>query len=203
MRIRLSVCLATALVSMSGVAQSSDFDAIIQSCNDCHGDDGVSQWNDMPTIGGIDPFVHSEALYVYRDEARPCASSKYRQGDTDRPETTMCEVAAELSDDQIEEIAEYYAELEFVPAKQSFDADLAVVGKEIHDAECDRCHSDGGANPEDEAGILSGQWMGYLETTFAQYASGERDQPKKMKDKMDPLTADDTIALIHYYASQQ
>ena len=86
---------------------------------------------------------------------------------------------------------------------QDFDAALAEQGKAVHDAECGRCHSDGGANPDDEASILAGQWMGYLETTFAQYAAGEREQPKKMQEKLDALSADDTKALIHYYASQQ
>ena len=45
--------------------------------------------------------------------------------------------------------------------------------------------------------------MGYLEATFAEYGSGARIQDKKMKEKMDALSADDVKALIHYYASQQ
>ena len=115
----------------------------------------------------------------------------------------MCDVVAGLTDDQIEAIAAHYAALPFVPAEQEFDAALAERGKAIHDSECTRCHSDGGSNPEDEASILAGQWMGYLETTFAQYAAGEREQPEKMKEKMDALSAEDQTALIHYYASQQ
>lgn len=195
--------LLTIILIASGTAVAGDLDALIADCNGCHGDDGVSQWNDVPTIAGIDAFVHSDALYVYRDEARPCATSDYRQGDTSKAATSMCEVAADLSDDQIEALAEHYAALPFVRAKQEFDADLAAAGHIIHDRECARCHSDGGSNPEDEASILSGQWMGYLETTFAEYASGEREQMDKMKVKMDALSAEDTTALIHYYASQQ
>ena len=182
---------------------AADLDTLIEDCNGCHGDNGVSQWNDVPTIAGIDAFAHSEALYIYQDGARPCATGPYRQGDTSRPEASMCDVVADLDDDQIEAIADHYSQLDFVPAKQDFDAALAEAGKAIHDAECDRCHSDGGSNADDEASILAGQWMGYLETTFAQYAAGEREQPKKMQEKMDALSADDTKALIHYYASQQ
>ena len=115
----------------------------------------------------------------------------------------MCAVVADLSDDDIEALGDAYAELPFVAATQEFDAALAATGAAIHEAECDRCHSEGGANVEDEASILAGQWMGYLEDTFAQYASGDRPQDKKMKEKMDALSADDTKALIHYYASQQ
>ena len=191
------------LISSSGPVYAADLDALIEDCNGCHGDDGVSQWNDVPTIAGIDAFVHSEALYAYQDEARPCATGPYRQGDTSRPETSMCAVVADLDDDQIEAVADHYAGLPFVPAKQDFDADLAAKGEAIHADACDRCHSDGGSNVEDEASILAGQWMGYMETTFAQYAAGEREQPKKMQEKMDALSPDDTKALLHYYASQQ
>ena len=55
---------------------------------------------DVPTIAGLAPIVHEDALYIYADEARPCAESEYRQGDTSRPATTMCAIAAELSEDQ-------------------------------------------------------------------------------------------------------
>ena len=199
---RIHTLIMTIILTSCGAASAADLDAIIAGCDGCHGENGISQWNDVPTIAGIDAFVHSDALYVYRDEARPCAMSEYRCGDDKEP-TDMCAVTKELSDDQIEAIAEHYAALPFVPAKQEFDAELAAAGQVIHDRDCSRCHSDGGGNPEDEASILSGQWMGYLETTFAEYASGEREQMDKMKVKMDPLSEADVTALIHYYASQQ
>ena len=194
----------TLLASLLGApALAGDFDAVVKNCNDCHGNKGVSQWDDVPTIAGIDAFVHSEALYIYRDEGRPCGKSKYRQGDTSRAAASLCEIAADLDDEMIEKLAGHYAALPFVPAKQKFDAALAAKGKVIHERDCARCHSDGGSNPDDEAGILAGQWMGYLRDTFAHYAAGEREQLDKMKEKMDPLSADDVEALLHYYASQQ
>jgi sulfide dehydrogenase cytochrome subunit len=182
---------------------AADLDMTIQTCNDCHGENGVSQWDDMPTIGGMDAFTQADALYVYRDQERACAESAYRLGDTDRAATTMCETTAELSDDDIEAIAEHFAALTFVPAAQEFDAALAAAGAAVHKQECDRCHSEGGSSAEDEAGILAGQWMGYLRTSFAQYAADERPQDKKMREKMENLNADDIEALVHYYASQQ
>ena len=199
----ISTAISLTFGLFASVAMAGDLDAVVENCNSCHGNDGVSQWSDMPTIAGVPEFVGADALYIFRDEARPCTESEYRQGDTSRPATTMCAVAADLSDDMIDEVAAYYAGLPFVAAKQDFDADLAAKGKAVHDAECDRCHSEGGSNPEDEAGILAGQWMGYLEDTFAEYASGDREQPKKMEEKLNALSADDVKALIHYYASQQ
>jgi sulfide dehydrogenase cytochrome subunit len=201
---RVIIYFAATLFSMTfSAAYAGDLEAMMEDCNGCHGDDGVSQWTDVPTIAGLAEFVHVDALYVYKDEARPCSESEYRQGDTSRPATTMCAIAADLSEDDIDEIAAAYAELPYVKAKQDFDADLAAAGKALHDEHCDKCHSDEGTNPEDEAGMLGGQLMGYLTQSFADYASGDREQPGKMKEKMDLLSEDDVKALVNYYGSVQ
>jgi sulfide dehydrogenase cytochrome subunit len=196
----LFLIAATGLFS---AASASDIDAKMSACNDCHGDNGVSQWTDVPTIAGIDAFGHADALFQFRDKELPCSESKYRKGDTSRAATSMCAVAAALSDDEIEALADAYSALPFVPAKQPFDAAMAKAGAAVHDKLCDQCHSEGGSNVEDEASILAGQWAGYLEAAFANYLSGDRPQDKKMEEKMKALSADDVKALVNYYASQQ
>ncbi len=182
---------------------AGDLDAIVEDCNGCHGDNGVSQWDDVPTIGGLAEFVHADALFVFADGARSCAETEYRQGESSKPATNMCDVSAALSESEIEEIAAYYAALPYVKAEQDFDATLAAAGESVHDQHCNRCHANAGMDPEDEAGMLGGQRMGYLRSTFAEYASGEREQLGKMKEKMDLLSEADVEALLHYYASQQ
>ena len=199
----ISIAISLTLGLFASAAMAGDLDSIVADCNGCHGDNGVSQWTDVPTIAGVPEFVHSDALYLFRDEARPCSESQYKQGDTSKAATTMCAVTADLSDDQIDEVAAYYAGLPFVAAKQDFDAALAEAGKAVHEAQCDRCHSEGGSNPDDEAGILAGNLMGYLEAQLADYRAGEREQPKKMEEKIAELTDDDVKALVNYYASQQ
>lgn len=196
-----SIVTVLLLTARTGIA--GDVESLMQGCNDCHGDNGVSQSTDVPTIAGLAEFVHADALYVYRDKERPCADSAYRQGDTSRSATNMCAIAEQLSDDDIDALAAAYAELPYVRAKQDFDAALAATGKAIHEKSCDRCHSDGGTDPEDEAGMLGGQMLGYLRTTFAEYAAEERYQPEKMQEAMSQLSADDVEALLHYYASVQ
>jgi len=195
--------LSLALGLFAAAAGAQDLATVTENCNGCHGDDGVSQWSDVPTIAGLPEYTQGDALYFFRDNERPCSETKYKQGDTSRPATTMCAVTAELSDEMIDELAVHYSGMEFVAAQQEFDAGLAAAGKAVHDAQCEKCHSDGGANAEDEASILAGQWMGYLEATFAEYASGDREQDKTMKDKMDALSEADVTALLHFYASQQ
>lgn len=204
MKIRNLVCSATTILLLTAKAGfAGDVESLMQGCNDCHGDQGVSQWTDVPTIAGLAEFVHADALYIYRDEERPCADSAYRQGDTSRPETNMCAIANQLSDDDIDALAAAYAELPYVPAKQDFDAALAEAGKAIHDESCDRCHSKGGTDPEDEAGMLGGQQLGYLRGAFEEYAAESRYQPEKMQKAMSELSADDVEALLNYYASVQ
>jgi len=196
--------LATALLSMAfSTVHATDVDTLMSGCNGCHGEGGVSQSSDVPTIAGLAEFVHADALYLYLDDERPCAESKYRHGDTSRPATTMCAIAAELSEDDIDAIAAAYAELSYVKATQDFDAALAAAGEGLHKEHCDKCHSDAGTNAEDEAGMLGGQQMDYLRNSFKDFAAGTRGQPKKMKEKMDALSAEDAEALVHYYGSVQ
>ena len=197
------VALVCAVWILAPFANADALDDVEQ-CNSCHGEDGVSTESDIPTIAGASAFVIEEYMFQYLEDARPCRESKYRSGDTERPATDMCAIAKELGEDEIPEIAEYYSSKDFVAAAQEFDAAKAEVGKKVHRRDCEKCHSDGGSYADDDAGILAGQWIPYLEQVFADYESGERDMMEdKMKDKMDALDAEAVDALVHYYASMQ
>ena len=192
----LSVLLLAAtfgLLTLSGVAHSEGT-APTKMCQGCHGKDGVSMQPKVPTIAGMSAFVHADYLYAYRDGARTCDDPKSK---------AMCSMAAKLTDDQIEGLAEYFAGMEFKAAAQEFDADKAALGAGIHAENCAKCHSDGGGNPDDDASILAGQWMPYLQSSLAQFVSGTREQPATMQRKTEALSEADIEALTHYYASQQ
>lgn len=183
---------------------SAEIQDIVEQCNDCHGEDGVSTESDIPTIAGASAFVLEENMFQYREEGRPCQESKYRSGDTERPATDMCVIARDLSEDEILELAEFYSDKDFVAATQEFDATKAEAGRRIHKRDCEKCHSDGGSYADDDAGLLAGQWMPYLEHVFAGYAAGERDMLEdKMREKIEKLDTEQTEALLHFYASQQ
>jgi len=142
-------------------------------------------------------------MAAYRDKKRACVETKYRAGDTKRPKTTMCAVAAKLSADDTMKVVKDLSGEPFVKARQKFDAAKAATGKKIHGTQCEKCHSEGGGSADDDAGILAGQWMPYLKQTLADMMGGKRPNPEKMKVKTDPLKPDDVEALLHYYASQQ
>jgi len=176
----------------------ADVGDLVKSCDGCHSGDQAADSN-IPSIAGLPEYFHSDQLYLYRDKARPCSDATASDGST----TNMCNVTGDLSDEQIDALAAHYAVLPFVAAKQAFDPALAAAGEKVHARDCEVCHSDGGSNPEDEAGLLAGQRVGYLKATLGEYRAGEREQPEKMQPKLGALSDDDIKALLHYYASQQ
>ena len=182
---------------------SADITTLVKQCEDCHGKNGVSDQDDVPTIAGISAPVHGDYLLAYQEKSRPCHKSKYRHGDTTRPETDMCETASKLKQPDIDALAKHFSEQTFVPAKQAFDATKAEEGKKLHARDCAKCHTNGGREAADDASILAGQHLKYLQQAFADFKSGDREQSKKMADKWAKWTDADIEAVAHYYASLQ
>ena len=54
----------------------------------------------------------------------------------------------------------------------------------------------------DDAGILAGQWKGYLISTLQDYKNGDRWQPEKMQPATTALGEKDIQALAEYYARE-
>jgi sulfide dehydrogenase cytochrome subunit len=175
---------------------------LVDSCNDCHGDKGVTTAQDVPTIAGISAGVHGDALKAFKSKSRPCNKVSYKRGDTKR-QGDMCSVAARLTDAEMTALADHYGKLPFVPMKQTVDAAKAAAGKALHERDCKSCHSKGGRDPADEASILGGQPIGWMKATLADLKADKTEQPKKMKEKMSKLSDADLEALAQYYGSEQ
>jgi cytochrome subunit of sulfide dehydrogenase len=165
---------------------------LIESCEHCHGPNGVSTRPDVPTIAGISAAVHGDALKAYRAKTRPCPT--VNNGD-------MCTVAAQLSDAQIADLAAFFAAKPYAAQKQSVDAAKAAQGQAIHTRDCKMCHSGVGGDPADDAGILAGQPIGWLKEMLTAARAGKIDQPAKMKAVTSKLSDADIEALAHFYAS--
>lgn len=195
---RITTALAATLIAGTAFA---DVATLVKDCEGCHGTNGASQWTDMPTIAGISKTVHADYLTAYQNKERPCTKSKFRQGDTKRPETDMCAVTAKLSEADIQGLAAHFAAKPFVAAKQAVDAAKATAGAAIHKKDCEKCHTEGGKVADDDASILTGQQLGYLKKAMEEFNSGKRPQEKNMKKKMDALKPADLEALANFYAS--
>ena len=184
-----------------GSAQASSLANHIKTCSYCHGKDGASTESDVPIIGGYSVEFLVNNLKAYRDKDRDCPETKYRSGPDKGKKSSMCQIVKDLKDGDIRQIAVYLSKKKFVRAKQKFDPALAAKGKDIHDMYCEKCHSDGATQAKDDAGMMAGQWIPYLTQAIAEFQDGKRPIPKKMKAKLNEVTADDIKALIQFYGS--
>jgi sulfide dehydrogenase cytochrome subunit len=171
-------------------------------CADCHGKDGVSADQDMPTIAGISAFALEEQLGQYKAKSRPCAKVKFLSGDHPAgAQDDMCSIAAKLSAADATALSEHFAGLRFVAFKNAADATKVAAGKKYHEANCEKCHTAGGSAAEDDASILAGQPKGYLVQAMKELRAGQREMDKKMAPKIKVLKDADVEALIEFYAS--
>jgi len=184
---------ATVLLAASQLASAAT-PGIVEACKACHAEDGSGVGKRIvPVISGM-PAVHiEEALYAYVDGARECLE-----------EPVMCETVALLSDDNIADLAEYFAAIPRPSLEEEIDEALAAIGEPVHRRLCARCHV-----PPDDPDVadvlgppLHGQRADYLEYALQAYLSGTRENLlDEMKEKISLLDEGDVEALAHYYGS--
>jgi sulfide dehydrogenase cytochrome subunit len=115
----------------------------------------------------------------------------------------MCEITRDLSESDITQIGEYFADRKFVRTVQTYDAELAKKGEAIHVSKCEVCHTKSASTPGDNIGILAGQKMDYLREQIKFVKDGKRITSKKMKLKLDTLSDTELEAVVQYYGSFQ
>jgi cytochrome subunit of sulfide dehydrogenase len=169
-------------------------DELIDSCNECHGEAGISTKPDVPIIAGISPFAFEISMVAYTDGSR---IAREMEGNDMKKEVEK------LSPKQLQQVIDHYSALPFIAAKQTVDSGLAAAGKKLHEDKCERCHTENGSLADDDSSILAGQWKAYLLAELTAYSKGERTGSKKMMAAMEGLTEQDLQALAEFYAGQK
>lgn len=190
-------------LAVASGASAADVNKLAEGCASCHGKDGANAESDVPNIGGFSAKYFAITMEHYKKKERPCVETKVRSGDKKGTTSDMCQVVKDISDDDIKQVAEYFAGKKFVRTAQKFDAALAAKGKSIHDRSCEKCHSEAASKADDDAGILAGQKMHYLKEQTEFFLAGKRPMHKKMKPKLEALSKDEVEAVINYYGSLQ
>jgi len=203
--ISVSVLLGAFLLAPV-VCSAGDLPEAGKVCTDCHHETGVSDDPEIPTIAGASSFFLENQLAVFSEEARPCEAhifdKKSQELGQELPAADHCALAKDIADEDKTAIADYFAAKPFVAADQEFDASMAEKGKSIHEANCERCHTEGGSLALDDAGILAGQWKPYLMEQLEHYKAEKRWQPEKMQPETAKLSDEDMKALVEFYASE-
>jgi cytochrome c553 len=165
---------------------------LAQRCAICHGPTGISR-ADSPNLAGQYASVIYKELLDFRSGARTNA--------------VMSPFARNLSDQDITDIAAYYAYLPRLPAYHPV-AQLPVPHVVIYGAPmrgiapCGACHG----SLDNKAGSpwLEGQSEAYLKAQLQAFASGQRtnDISEQMRNIARALTPEEIDQAAAYYASQ-
>lgn len=199
----VKICLLALVSGFFGTVLAGDIGELTAMCDSCHGPQGASSNSDVPTIGGQSREFIESTLRSFQLWGRPCIKSLYRHGDTSRPQTDMCNIADELSDEDVTMLGKHYSELPFVAAKQEFDASQVASGAALHEAHCENCHEQGGTNAAGRTPRTAGQWVTYMKSTLKYVPTGEHKVPRVMEKGLDKFSAEELDALMNFYASQQ
>lgn len=185
---------AVSAVSNTDATDAGPLTDLVNGCNQCHGKNGNSHEDKVPSIAKASTLYLYDTLMAFKNGKRKA----YTHKDADNKVTDMNKLAADLSEDQITKLAEYYSGKPFIPFKQSADMAKAEKGAKLFDKKCEKCHSDGGTNPEDDAGIIAGQPRGYLVEQFKHFDNGDRKIPRKMAKKIKKLSPAQKQEIIEF-----
>ena len=182
---------ALALALMSVSVQAADLEAgkaKAELCAGCHGENGVSQTENIPSLAGQqDQYVQWQLVF-------------FRAGT--RKNEAMKPIVDQLTNEDIRNLGAYFASLTPAKAPPDNDPDLSRKGAEAAAGRrCASCHLDSYAGTKGVA-RLAGQREEYLVKALHDYKSGQRvgGSQATMTDVAYPLSAEEITALAHYLA---
>ena len=190
----LSVMILPTLLITSVQA---DQQQVIKQCESCHGAKGNSKKTDVPSIASFSVGYSQKVMKAFKTDKRQ--GKRVKANGTSKP-TTMNEIAKQVNPNDLKAAYTYFSKQTFVAPRQASNPALVKKGKKVYEKRCMKCHGDTGAEPEDDAAILKGQWIPYLRAQMKEFEQGKRPMHKKMKEQMDRLKPKDLEPLMHFFA---
>jgi cytochrome c553 len=192
MRIALIGIISAAIVISGSSVRAADPAAgkeKAEICAGCHGDNGVSQTENIPSLAGQPDQFTQWQLVFFRGGARK--------------NELMQQIAEQITNEDVRVLGAYFASL--TPPKDSKPDDNPDLSKKGAEAavgrRCASCHGDSFAGTKAVA-RLAGQREEYLVKALHDYKSGARSggAGAAMTDVAYPLSDEEITALSHYLA---
>ena len=159
-----------------------------EMCVGCHGDNGISQMENIPSLAGQpDQFIQWQLVF-------------FRAGT--RKNEQMQPIVEQLNNDDIRNLGAYFSSLTPPKGPKDEDPDLSEKGKQAAAGRrCASCHTDTYAGTKAVARI-AGQREEYLVKALHDYKSSARagGAMAVMADVAYPLSDEEITALAHYLA---
>jgi sulfide dehydrogenase cytochrome subunit len=184
----LLTAITSGLLLVNSASAEVNITGLANSCNNCHGVNGVSAGQSMPSIGGL-PEAYLKNIMM-----------QWKSGE--RYSATMGRLIKGYSDEEIAALAAYFSKKPWVPVAQKTDKAAVKKGKTAV-AKCTVCHGDTGAG-DAETPKLTGQWSHYMELELMKYRDEAVAMPdKKMRSAAQKLNEADSKAAAEFFASQK
>jgi cytochrome c553 len=185
----LATFVACSLVAPLKAADIAAGKEKAEMCAGCHGDNGISQTENIPSLAGQpDQFIQWQLVY-------------FRAGA--RKNEQMQPIVEQINNEDIRNLGAYFASLTPPKASQpDDDPDLSKKGAQAAAGRrCASCHTDSFAGTKAVARI-AGQREEYLLKALHDYKSGVRSGGGQaaMADVAYPLSDEEITALAHYLA---
>ena len=160
-----------------------------EHCTGCHTMEGSGKTDDIPNLAGQPQEYLISAMDAYREGSRH--------------HSALQEIISGTSDEQVRNIAAYFAGLPPTPAKPEQQAPEEIIydeGSKIA-AACVECHGERGQSTMPNVPNLAGQHPIYLIVATQEYASGARDNAEK-EAMLSGLDNVDIEKMAMYFAAQ-
>ena len=192
---------AGAFAQVSLKADPSKARAIVsQVCVACHSLDGNSTQPVNPILAGQHASYMAKQLADFKSGGGKPAR---------RPSNVMSAMVANLSVDDMHNLAAYFA-LQKPRPRAARDADLVSRGQAIYRggvaakkiAACSACHGPSGAGVPTQFPRLAGQYAEYVSAQLRAFRAGARaNDPNRMMRAVAEKLSDDDIAAVAEYIS--
>ena len=174
--------------ALPAAAQGGGLTEKIKLCSACHGEDGNSKIEKIPSLAGQPAFFILNQLFLMREGVRKVEA--------------MAPIVKDLKDDDLDGLSKHFAGL---PAKRSdepVDASLVKRGAEIaRQRRCDSCHRRDLSGSE-QVPRLAKQRVDYLIISLKEFRDDTRPGGDTAMSANLAGTSDaDLAALAHYCAS--
>lgn len=169
-------------------AQSIPLAERIMQCAGCHGPDGNSPLQKIPSLAGQPAFFILNQLFLMREGVRKVEA--------------MAPFVKDLKDTDLDALSAYFAKLPPKPSGEPIDVALVKRGTEIAaQKKCASCHKPNLAGDQQVPRIAK-QRIDYLIQSLTEFRSGGRPGADTlMSGAVAGLSDADLVALAHYAAS--
>lgn len=187
-RVGRKTAFAAALWLAAAPAAAADVKEKLANCLACHGEQGQSQIENLPSIGAQLPAYTLIQLVMFREKQRVSEA--------------MNEAAKDLSDDDIRTLGDAVAALPppKPPADPPDPARFEKARDLAHQTHCDVCHRPDFSGQQ-TVPRLADQREDYLLKTLREYKSGARHAYEPiMLEQVQPLDDAQLVELSYYLA---